>query len=259
VASLVSTAVSKLAAGRLHTADVVRAWRALWSMPRARLYPVLGALLTFGAMFAWAAADQRYLPGTYGAMALSTVIAFAVLGWLLGRSFDRMRTLSITDPLTGLYNRRYFGQRTAAEVRRGQRHGHATCVLCLDVDRLKAINDRFGHKAGDRAIVAVARILLDNVRAGDAVARMGGDEFAVLLHEASATQAMALAGRIQRQLASRRDALIGALAVSIGITELDAGTHEGWEDVLAVADAALYRAKSAGGGQFVMVAAARQP
>ena len=89
----------------------------------------------------------------------STVVVFALVGHLLGRSFDEERRLSITDPLTGLYNRRYFGQRLSEETKRAQRYGHAASVLCVDVDRLKAINDDFGHSAGDGALVAVGRAL----------------------------------------------------------------------------------------------------
>jgi two-component system cell cycle response regulator len=169
---------------------------------------------------------------------------------MLGRSFDRVQRLSITDPLTGLFNRRHFGERVAEEVRRGRRQGHATSVLCVDIDRLKAINDRFGHRAGDQAIVAVSRILSHNVRAMDVVARVGGDEFVVLLPETSAEQASALSRRILEEVARHRIGLTGSLAVSIGIAELNSSAEVDPDsnDMLAAADAALYRAKAAGGG-----------
>ena len=257
--------------GQLRAAVVERAWRALWSMPRSSSYPALGMLLAFGAPAGalvarataagqvptvdWAMADFGRHAETYSYMTFSTIVVFAVVGWVLGRSFDRVRFLSMTDPLTGLFNRRHFDRRMAEEERRGRRHRHATCVLCVDIDRLKAINDRFGHRAGDRAIVAVGRILSTNVRAVDAVARVGGDEFMVLLPETSATAASVLARRIVRHVAEHSDRSIGALTVSIGITELEAMEERESGDVLEAADAALYRAKAAGGG---LVAVARR-
>jgi diguanylate cyclase (GGDEF)-like protein len=251
--------------------DIRRACGALSAMPRSRLYPVLGLSLALAApvgllvaraiaaghlpTLAWTLADIAHLAPTYAYVGLSTVGASALLGYVLGRSFDRVRRLSITDPLTGVFNRRHFGHRVAQEVRRGWRQGYPTCLLCLDIDRLKAINDGYGHQAGDRAIVAMSEILARNVRDVDAVARTGGDEFAVLLAETSATQALALSRRILRAVARHSDATSGGLAVSIGITELGASEDVESVDLLAAGDAALYRAKAAGGGHAVFVLA----
>ena len=105
---------------------------------------------------------------------------------------------------------------------------------------------------GDRAIVAVGRILLRSVRAVDAVARVGGDEFAVLLPETSASQALVLARRIAGHVVGHSDESILGLAVSIGITELDPTGDDELTDALAAADAALYRAKAAGGGHIAV-------
>jgi len=240
-------------------------------MPRSRSYPVLGVALALGApvgllfartmaagqtpSLAWVLVEVKHLLVTYAYVTFSTVAVFAVLGYVLGRWFDRVRLLSITDPLTGLFNRRHFGQRLAEERRRGRRHGRATCVLCVDIDRLKAINDGLGHKAGDHALVAVCQTLLKNVRAIDAVARVGGDEFAVLLPETSVAQASALSQRILTEVARHSAASTGKLAVSIGIAELNATSDVESDDMLAAADAALYRAKAAGGGHVVIARA----
>jgi diguanylate cyclase (GGDEF)-like protein len=259
-----STTATGNGAGRLGRENE-RLWGILRSTPRSRSYPVLGAVLAFGTpaglllttalaagrvpTFAWAREEIARLPVTYAYLTLSTVAALAVFGYLFGRLFDRLLLLSNTDPLTGLLNRRCFGERVAEETRRNGRYGHALCVLCVDIDRLKEINDSFGHKAGDHALVAVCRILLNNTRAIDAVARMGGDEFAVLLPETSAGETWALSQRILTDVARYRYALTGRLAVSIGISQLCVTTDVESAGMLAAADTALYEAKAAGGGR----------
>lgn len=250
--------------GRLGREGVERLWGRLRSMSRSRWYPALGAVLALGApagllltsalvaervpTFSWALEEIARLPVTYGYVTLSTVAALVGLGYRFGRSFDRVLLLSNTDPLTGLLNRRRFGERMTEEVGRSRRYGRALSVLCVDIDRLKAINDGFGHSAGDLALVCLCRILLKNVRAIDAVARVGGDEFAVLLPETSADAAWAVAQRILTDAARYGDPSSARLALSIGIAELSATPGVGSGSMLAAADAALYGAKAAGGG-----------
>ncbi len=251
--------------GGQHARENVRhTWSALRSMPRSRSYPLMGAILALGApvgllvaraldagevpRFASMAADVEDLTVTYAYVTLSTAAVFGALGHLLGRWFDGARLLSITDPLTGVFNRRHFEQRLAEETGRGHRYGHTTCVLCIDIDHLKAINDGFGHKAGDNALAAVGRTLSRNVQAIDLVARIGDDEFAVLLPKTSAAQASALSQRILTEVARRDDGLTGKLAISIGIAELNAAVDVESDGPLAAVDEAFYRAKAARGG-----------
>ena len=233
-------------------------WRAVRSAPRSRLYPLLGMLLALAVptalLFALGVPDTGDGRIAFVGVVYSTAVVFALLGNLLGSSFDEVRRLSITDPLTGLFNRRHFGRRLSEETKRAQRYGHAASVLCVDIDRLKAINDDFGHKAGDGALVAVGRALLDNVRTIDVVARVGGDEFAVLLPETSAAQASALSQRVLTEVAWQGDLRASGLAISIGIAELNSATDVESDDLLVAADDALYRAKAAGGdGGYVAV------
>jgi diguanylate cyclase (GGDEF)-like protein len=233
-----------------------RAWRAVRSAPRSSLYPVLGMILALAASIAPLCALG--LPHTddgkmaFLVVAYSTVVVFALLGHLLGSSFDEVRRLSNTDPLTGLHNRRHFAQRLIEETKRAQRYGHAAAVLCLDIDRLKAINDDFGHKAGDGALVAVSRALLDNVRNIDVVARIGGDEFAVLLPETSAEQASALSQRVLAEVAWQGDLLASGLTISIGVAQLSTAKDAEPRHPLVTADDALYQAKAAGGGHVAV-------
>jgi diguanylate cyclase (GGDEF)-like protein len=227
-------------------------WRAFASAPRALLYPVLGGLLAVAT--ALALLFELGIPNTadgktgFLVVGYSAVVVFTLVGYLLGGSFDEARRLSITDPLTGVYNRRHFGQRLSEEAKRAHRYGHASSVLCVDVDRLKAINDDFGHKAGDGALATVCRALLDNLRTIDVVARIGGDEFAVLLPETSAAQASAISHRVLAEVAWQGDVLASGLAISIGIAELNTATGVEPGDLLVAADDVLYRAKAAGGG-----------
>ena len=228
------------------------AWRAVRSAPRSRLYAGLGMLLALAApvalLFAVGVPASDDGKVAFLVVAYSMVVVFALVGHLLGSSFDDLRRLSNTDPLTGLYNRRYFGQRLSEETKRAQRYGHAASVLCVDIDRLKAINDDFGHHAGDGALVAVGRALADNARTIDVVARIGGDEFAVLMPETSSAQASALSDRVLAEVAWQGDILASGLAISIGVAELNTATEVEPGELLVAADDALYQAKAAGGG-----------
>ncbi|HKW39744.1 MAG TPA: diguanylate cyclase [Gemmatimonadales bacterium] len=155
-----------------------------------------------------------------------------------------LERLSITDHLTGLYNRRYLMETLANEVRRSHRMKHHCALLMADVDHFKDYNDASGHLAGDEALRRVATILRQATRDVDCAARYGGEEFVVLMPETGAEGAAQTAQRIRERLAA--DSLIGGtLTLSIGLAQFpdDADTPEA---LLAIADAALYQAKRGG-------------
>jgi diguanylate cyclase (GGDEF)-like protein len=152
----------------------------------------------------------------------------------------QMHQMAITDPLTGLANYRQFMQAIEGEIARSSRTGRSFSILFMDLDHLKRINDSEGHLAGSRAICRVAEALRASCRHIDTAARIGGDEFAVILPETEESAAQELRGRVAVQLASEgRDA---ALSVSAGVAEhpRDGATAEA---LLGAADALLYRAK----------------
>ena len=152
--------------------------------------------------------------------------------------------LAVTDPLTGLWNRRHTAELLAADVQHAQRHGQALSLLMIDIDNFKAINDTHGHQTGDRVLIEVARRLPENVRSTDLVGRWGGEEFVVLLRYCGLGDALAAAEKLRRQISDVAVPPSGSVTVSIGAAELAPG-----DDVstwLARADAALYEAKRSG-------------
>jgi diguanylate cyclase (GGDEF)-like protein/PAS domain S-box-containing protein len=160
----------------------------------------------------------------------------------------RLLHLSVHDPLTGLPNRLLFRDRLRHALERGHREHTPTCVLVLDLDGFKAVNDRFGHPTGDAVLVAVAGRLTSVLRASDTAARLGGDEFAVVCENTERADAEHLAARL-------REALPGMLTVgpttvpvglSIGIGSVDGGAdpEQAQETVVREADAAMYADKA---------------
>ncbi|WP_425433853.1 sensor domain-containing diguanylate cyclase [Nitrosovibrio tenuis] len=159
-----------------------------------------------------------------------------------------LETLSITDSLTGLYNRSKLDAILADQLARFKRTQRQFSLLMLDIDHFKTLNDTYGHVTGDEVLTSVARILLQSVRSIDYAARYGGDEFIVILVETSADQAQKTAERIRSQVANMRYSADGstiAVTVSIGIVQYrpDYATPT---TMLARVDNALYEAKRGG-------------
>jgi len=161
----------------------------------------------------------------------------------------RNRLLADLDGLTGLHNRRYFHELLAREVARAQRYGRELALVVFDLDDFKSINDRLGHLAGDAVLAETAERARGVVRSADIACRVGGDEFAVLLPEASGREAELLYRRLQRAVSSRPVAEAGSVSVSAGIAELQADDEP--NAFFERADKALYRAKERGKGQVV--------
>ena len=175
--------------------------------------------------------------------------AFNAMAEKLARSQKALEDLSIHDGLTGLYNYREFHRRLTDEVRRSRRYGRPFSLLILDVDGFKAVNDTYGHLAGDGTLKALAALIRQEVRPMDEVARYGGEEFAILLPETPGPGALAMAERIRDIVATYPIAIAAertvTLTVSIGTATYpeDADTEE---RLIAAADHALYTAKNDG-------------
>jgi diguanylate cyclase (GGDEF)-like protein len=173
------------------------------------------------------------------------------------RRFREARQLADLDALTGLHNRRFFHETLVREVARAQRYSRSLALIVLDLDDFKAINDRIGHLAGDDVLAAAAEQVRDVVRSADVACRVGGDEFAVILPESGLVDADQLYRRLETAVSSGSVGQAGRLHLSAGVTELrpddDAVT------LFQRADQALYRAKAAGKGTMVAVAADAGP
>ena len=160
-----------------------------------------------------------------------------------------LERLSVTDALTGLYNRRHLMGTLASEVQRSRRLRRPFSVLLGDVDRFKEYNDTHGHQAGDAALMRIADILRQTTRGVDCVARYGGEEFLVMLLETTVATAVTVAERIRARIAAEQFAG-GRMTISIGVAECP-GHGDTQEALIASADAALYQAKGAGRDRVV--------
>ncbi|MCJ1882871.1 GGDEF domain-containing protein [Pseudomonas nitroreducens] len=153
------------------------------------------------------------------------------------------------DPLTGLFNRRQFDQLVGMELSRAARQPAPISLLMVDLDHFKFINDRYGHPLGDEVIRHTATLLRNYTRTGDSVARLGGEEFLLLLPDTSQPQARTIAEKVRRLLEETplpmKDGLL-YLTASFGIACLEAGTPGTYEGLYAAADKALYKAKASG-------------
>jgi two-component system, cell cycle response regulator len=161
----------------------------------------------------------------------------------------RLEEQATTDALTGLANRRHFLDRADREFQRFLRQGGSLTMAMIDVDHFKAINDTCGHAAGDRALVELARLLRVEVRATDVLARYGGEEFVILMPDTSAAEAAGVAERIRRQVeehAVRHNGRNIVMTASIGVSEARSGDTGTSEDLIRLADEAMYAAKEAG-------------
>jgi diguanylate cyclase (GGDEF)-like protein len=162
----------------------------------------------------------------------------------------RLFEASTRDPLTNVFNRRYFAKRLDGEIAYARRHGTTLAVMLVDLDRFKEVNDNFGHAAGDAVLRAVARSIERSIRTEDVFARWGGEEFAVLVRVGSMAGALVLAERIRSSVA-KLDTLFNGISLrvtaSIGVADLaSCGEAVDANALVELADRSLYVANVAG-------------
>jgi diguanylate cyclase (GGDEF)-like protein len=164
----------------------------------------------------------------------------------LQETLEQVRTMAITDHLTGLANRRHFAELLEKHFSQACRYGFdLTCCMC-DLDDYKRINDAMGHQIGDQVLVIAAEVIRSSLRSSDIAARYGGDEFVLLLPHTSVDRGLAAGERIRQQLATesgRKEGLGRTVTMSVGVASLEANRPANPDVLLSMADQALYLAK----------------
>ena len=239
-----------LVARRVRSGGFMAAWLAV-----AVLAATLDTVLTLRGA-------GRFTLGWYAARCLSMTTGLVVLAALLFeltslfrrtvQANRRLEQISLTDPLTGISNRRAFDQALATEWRRARRERIPLSLLLLDIDLFKGFNDRYGHPAGDDCLRRIAQALMaESNRAGDVIARIGGEEFAILLPAVEEAEALQTAEAVHARVAElgieHGASAFGRVSVSIGVATSHGplGTAEA-ATLIETADQALYAAKASG-------------
>ena len=185
---------------------------------------------------------------------LNTLILAVIIGSLVilaGRMFETTERESLSDPLTGLANRRFFQEILLRELRRAQRSNQPLALIIADIDHFKGVNDTYGHSVGDEVLEQVGSIMLASVRATDFVIRYGGEEFVVLMPETRAADAVAVANKLRKTIgdtileSTSRPGMTLKVTISAGVGAFPADGQTG-EQLILRADKALYWAKEHG-------------
>lgn len=183
------------------------------------------------------------------------VMLFLIVAYLLSSLRQQLLEASIqacTDPLTGLFNRRYLYERIRGEMQRARRYEHPLTLICIDVDDFKKINDQYGHVFGDAVLRGVGEVLHGHVRETDVPSRTGGDELAVLLIETASDEGRDAAEKLQRALRARMMELGPAITFSIGIVTFLEPPRD-IDQMFRLADEQLYQAKHQGKDQIAQI------
>ena len=228
------------------------------SDPQAAVHVVLAGLDPStperrGAAMEAGASDYFQLPEEFALLA-------ARAGQLVAHrlTVDRLRAEADQDYLTGLVNRRRFRKALGQEVERWRRYQVPCALLMLDIDHMKRVNDTHGHPAGDRVIREVADVLAELSRDNDTAARLGGEEFALLLAGVGSEKALAAAERVRVAVAERPLPEVGRFTVSLGVAACPSNAKTERE-LFSASDAALYAAKRAGRNRAVLAGTYTQP
>lgn len=195
--------------------------------------------------------------GTAAFFSLLALIVPGVIGVRSIRQDQLLRSavirLSQEDALTSLYNRRRITELLETEIRRAARYEAGFCLLMMDVDHFKSVNDVYGHQAGDRVLAALAGVVRSTVRATDSVGRWGGEEFMVISLHSNTQGGASLANSIRTRIEQADLGELGHITASFGVTAFAAGDDS--EAMVARADAALYAAKRLGRNRVESVSA----
>lgn len=223
-------------------AAVKRGWRTLLAVPLVFEAQTLGMIAVFSEKVdAYAEEDVRLL---------ETLAAQAAIAIQNARLYEEVHRLAITDPLTGLHNRRFFDELLDLEIHRAKRYAENLSLIFADLDHFKRYNDLYGHSAGDGVLRQLAEVIRRAVRQSDVPCRWGGEEFAVLLPQTSKMEALLLGERLRRDIENRPFLLPGQgegthVTVTLGVATYPDDALGG-ADLVGAADAALLQGKTTG-------------
>jgi diguanylate cyclase (GGDEF)-like protein len=235
----------------LQTVSGLRRARAavVWSLSGLALAP--GAPLGLWLLYLATDVDlgQRSASMALLYSGVATAVVFTSFGFVAGTLMDRLRRVALHDGLTGLFNRRFLRESLPQLQAGAARRGSPLCVIMLDLDHFKRVNDTHGHLVGDQTLVAIAKALRDHSRRSDLVARYGGEEFAVLCPDTDRATGVQVAERLREAVAQLGADTLGhpgPQTISVGVA-IQSPEHElSPEQLLDHADLALYRAKHGG-------------
>lgn len=231
---------------------VVPVFLAGWSIGLADglvLAVLASATIVLSNLFAGLAYSATWLIVWNIVLRSGTFAALAVLASSLRNEMERAYRLSLTDSLTGAWNRRAFYQAVERELSRAKRNDAPFAVAYIDLDDFKAINDQFGHQTGDEVLKAVVSTCVKTLRIQDTVARLGGDEFAILMPDTDESATRALLNRLVKEVKSKTWT-VSRVGFSIGAITFEAVPHS-TDAALHQVDQLMYSAKSAGKGRIV--------
>jgi len=223
------------------------------------LVPLVRNKRVIGSLNLGSCEPERFTPalGTDFIEHMASIIAICLENVI---SNEMLKYIGLTDSLTGVYNRRYIDRRLIEEIARARRQGYRISCMYIDIDHFKNVNDSIGHQAGDEVLRDVAGRIKAELRLSDALARFGGEEFVVLLIDADLENACMVAQRIRASVANTPFTLSGGQAIDVSVS-IGVATLEDFErdhaiegvaqQLVAQADAALYRAKEGGRNQVV--------
>jgi diguanylate cyclase (GGDEF)-like protein len=215
----------------------ISAWLDLGDRQKPELFVVLADQLS--------ATERETLAG------VTNVVVHARDHWTkriadLERENQRLRSLSLTDGLTGLYNYRFFAKQLEVEIARTKRTGQPCSLMMIDLDNFKLLNDTFGHNEGNSFLVKVSQLIREQLRPTDILCRYGGDEFSVIMPATGLFDALRIGQRLKESLTRIPWKLNPPGSASIGLAECDPVFAHGVSELVEMADKALYRAKTEG-------------
>ncbi|RXT03924.1 GGDEF domain-containing protein [Ammoniphilus sp. CFH 90114] len=184
-----------------------------------------------------------YVHGNVDEIYVLVAIIYILVGWWLGKQYDKAKFYSEKDPLTQAYNRRYILEKLPKLFSTvDRRKNESISVLVIDVDRFKEINDTFGHQKGDVVLRSIAATLRRNIRRGDYVIRWGGDEFLIVTPNTSKDNILPLINRIERELSETSKQLSLTISISIGVANYPQDSTD-FNELIKIADNNMYLEK----------------